>query len=270
MNEVLDDRVYYFTVATKPDKGLNMLIDTCRYHNINLDVLGMNDQRLQQWGDNLWVKLDYLNQVLKSLQSDTIVLFTDAYDVLCTRDLSYAVEHFKNTKHPILFSAEYYCFPKEYKSQYTDTQQQMPFPYLNSGTFIGYVWALRELFKRMPDYKAPGNDQKYCQMAYLAYPDLIQLDHDNKVFVCAANTLSDHFTFAKGQGMYQDKPITFIHVNGSKDMLVPLYQRWKMSTPHGTRAYRRRTYCITLMMILLILIVSGTVIFMRRKKNKIS
>jgi len=260
MNEINGKRIYYFTVATKPHPGLDMLRATCQHHDVYLDVHGMSDQRLQNWGDNLWVKLDYLSNILKGLSSDTIVLFTDAYDVLCGAPLSLVVQRFLKFNHPIVFSAENNCFPEEFKDTYTAQQRALLFPYLNSGTMMGYVWAFRDMLKRLPNYKSTGNDQKYCQLARQKIPDLIILDHQNELFVCAANVPHQRFQFRNGHLYYtlpsgETKNVGFLHVNGRKHDLPNLYKRWKKSIGNSRLWVRWYSGAVILLVIFVLILV---------------
>lgn len=233
---------YYFTVATKPHPGLEILKTTCHHHNLNLNILGMNDTRLQEWGDNLWVKLDYLKTVLNTINDkNTAILFTDAYDVICTGGMDDIITKFKTLQSPIVFSAERQCFPITFKEQYIKcgcTPNLKSFPYLNSGAFIGYVWAFQEMFDNMSDYKTIGNDQTFCQYAFFKLPHLIKLDHNASIFVCAVDVPISDFKMKNGKCKYANSFVNFVHVNGPKDILNPLFNQWKQSiTNHKNLQY---------------------------------
>lgn len=132
-------------------------------------------------------KLNLVKNALKPYKNDadTIVMFTDSYDVIFTSSLASIEEKFKKTGARILISAENLLWPDQsLKDQYP------PFDgpggwYLNSGMYIGYADAMYELLDIHP-IKDKDDDQLYLTKAYLD-KDMreklsIKLDHTSDVF----------------------------------------------------------------------------------------
>jgi procollagen-lysine,2-oxoglutarate 5-dioxygenase, invertebrate len=84
-------------------------------------------------------KVNLLKEALKPLKKDenTIVLFTDSYDVIFLASLNTLVEKFKTTNAKVLFGAENYCWPDESLKKEYPLVTGKGAKYLNSGMFIG-------------------------------------------------------------------------------------------------------------------------------------
>lgn len=95
----MENNLRVVTVATKYEGYLKSLEYTL---NGNLDIVGLN----MPWNGFI-SKLVYLNEYLKTIQDDTIVVFVDAYDVLFNRDyhsLEELANEFEKMNTDILFS----------------------------------------------------------------------------------------------------------------------------------------------------------------------
>lgn len=123
-----------------------------------------------------------------------IVLFADAFDVFFLDPLSVIVEHFRAFGKPIVFGAEKCCAPYwELAGDYPESVT--PWRYLNSGVYIGYAGALKELFREMlafpevamrPGWAAPmeqAMDQELATFVHLYGSSEITLDHRCEIFM---------------------------------------------------------------------------------------
>lgn len=164
--------VLVYTVATSDTDGYRRYLHSAERNNINPIVLGFG----QEWkgGDNIkamagggW-KVNLLKEALKDHENDleTIVLFTDGYDVMFLSNINLIQTTFVNTGHRILFGAEAACWPDKSLSEDYPTVKGSQKRYLNSGMFIGYVPEIIKLLNR----ESIGNtddDQLFFTHAYL-------------------------------------------------------------------------------------------------------
>ena len=89
------------------------------------------------------LKLLYMSDFLNTLPEDDIIMFVDAYDVLIISDKKTILEKFLQKKTPLLFAAEKNCWPLDnVKDRFPNSPT--PFKYINSGTYIGYVYFLKK------------------------------------------------------------------------------------------------------------------------------
>jgi len=160
-------RMYYMTVATKSHPVLEKIQEKMYLEG---QILHVRD--LQENGNKLEEIYTFLQQ--EQLNDKDIVLFTEAQDVALIRPQKEIMKRYKEFHTPIVFGAEKISQrASEYKSQ------DGYFPYLNSGVFIGRVWALRTC---MENY-THGDPQQFWTEKYFQYPDLITLDTNAKLFL---------------------------------------------------------------------------------------
>lgn len=164
--------VLVYTVATSDTDGYRRYLHSAERNNINPIVLGFG----QEWkgGDNIkamagggW-KVNLLKEALKDHENDldTIVIFTDGYDVMFLSNINLIQTTFVNTGYRILFGAEAACWPDKSLSEDYPTVKGSQKRYLNSGMFIGYVREILKLLNR----ETIGNtddDQLFYTHAYL-------------------------------------------------------------------------------------------------------
>jgi hypothetical protein len=222
------NKLFYITIATKPHPVLDKIKERVEKNGETIHILGGQENRQIGWEgqQNFGVKLREVSDFLKTdtLKSDDIILFTDAYDVVYSGTQREIIERFEKMNKPIIFGAEKYCNPdpdREENYKFKDTE----FPYLNSGMFIGRVWALR---KCILDYQYNDNDddQRFWTTMFFENPDLIGLDYINELFL---NTVGMHerFFFLDKDDLiatYKVSNPMFVHVNGpyKKELLTYL------------------------------------------------
>jgi hypothetical protein len=220
-------KLYYITVATKPHPVLDKIKERVKSNKEKIYILGLNENRTIGWEghQNFGVKLREVSDFLKGpfLDPEDIVLFTDAYDVVYCGTQREIMQRYKKLNKPIIFGCEKKCNPDPNRANeynFTDTE----FPYLNSGMFIGKVWALR---KCILGYKYNDNDddQRFWTTRFFENPDLIGLDYKNMLFLNTVDMDERFFILDKEENiaLYKDATPVFVHVNGPDKKPIDKY-----------------------------------------------
>lgn len=165
------------TVASKHTRGLEQLLHSCRYFDIQIDVLGM-DQPFRGLSEKFLLVEEYI----RKLDDKDIVLFVDAYDTLFLEGTENILNKFYKMEAPFVISVERYCWP------YRDRWKEFPegptsFRYINTGTYIGYVYQLRQIFKELAPIYAGQIDQGIMTLHYFKNPDLYTFDSTCTLFM---------------------------------------------------------------------------------------
>lgn len=215
---------HYITVATKPHPILDKLIKSTSDLSENLTILSKDENRWIGWqsSGNFGIKLKAVYDFLQSthLNDNDIVLFTDAYDVIYFGNKDEVIARYENLDMPIVFGAECLCNPDPWRAKDYKIMAKCEFPFLNSGMFIGRVWALR-LCLLSYKYNDTDDDQRFWTTQYLENPFLIGLDYNNDLFLNTADIDMARVVHdsSKNQVFYTSKagiirnPL-FLHVNG--------------------------------------------------------
>lgn len=194
------ENVKVLTVATDENHGLERFMRSANIYGINVEVLGKGekwtggDMNHPGGGQKINLLKNKLNEMMKSDDKNTIVLFTDSYDVLYMSNIEEIVKKFKafpDTR--VLFSAEQYCWPdSNLAGQYP--KLEVANPYLNSGGFIGYLPELYEIVNHH-EVSDKEDDQLFYTKIYLdaTLRDAlkISLDHNSAIFQNLNGALSD-------------------------------------------------------------------------------
>jgi len=220
-------KLYYITVATKPHPVLDKIKERVKSNKEKIYVLGLHENRTIGWEghQNFGVKLREVSDFLKGpfLDPEDIVLFTDAYDVVYCGTQREIEQRYEKLNKPIIFGCEKQCNPdpkraSEYK--FTDTE----FPYLNSGMFIGKVWALRKCILEYK-YNDKDDDQRFWTTCFFENPDLIGLDYKNELFFNTVDMDERFFILDKEENIavYKGATPIFVHVNGPDKKPIDKY-----------------------------------------------
>lgn len=119
---------------------LEYLLKSLTHFNIPYDII------------NLDKNFSYINKIfsfyeyLKKQNDNDIIIFSDAYDVFYVNSLQTIKKRFEMHNVGILWSCEkgYYHGLEKQKKIYDMLGENYHYKYLNSGTFMGYVYALRK------------------------------------------------------------------------------------------------------------------------------
>ncbi len=154
--------------------------------NIPLQIIG--------WGEEwkgLGQKLTGITNAVQQLPDNTIVMFTDAYDILFTRNASDLLRRYRSfSGSPLIFSAECGCSPQ---SDYDPMLCLHDYPsaptlyrYLNSGAWIGLARDVRRFLQAVLSDAGEGavlaNDQELVNHYYIKQKMNITLDHHSLIF----------------------------------------------------------------------------------------
>jgi hypothetical protein len=219
------DRFHYITIATKPHPVLQHLQKKVESNGETITVLGMQEQRAIGWENHqrFGVKLREVYEFLKrpDLLPNDIVMFTDAYDVIYCGDKEEIIRRYFTFNKPIVFGCETECNPDPAReSEYAFRNAE--FPFLNSGMFIGRVWALRQCMEGYV-YDDYHDDQRFWTTQFFEHPDLIELDYRNLLFLNTHGIESRFFNYKSGVVFYKSANPMFFHVNGPDKQILDKY-----------------------------------------------
>lgn len=130
------------------EREMEYLLKSSKSNNFTLEVIGLG--KPFSWLNRITWFRDYL----KKLEKQTIVCFTDAYDVFYTTGLETIRHKFLAFDCDVVWSVEKaYAHQLESDKEFYDTMcdSGLGYKYLNGGTFIGYAGALLTLFTHILD-----------------------------------------------------------------------------------------------------------------------
>ena len=204
------NKVLHLTVANTPHPGLDALRLTSSFHGVQTRVLGMgNKTPIGHGGHGFGLKLFLLHEELKLVDAHTIILFTDAFDVLIQSSLDPLHDWVVNNSSKVLFAAETTKWPS--KDLFYPPPLQLPYAYLNSGVFVGRASTLLHMLNTNA-YTMKTDDQEYYTKIFLQPSSPIHLDHRAEFFQCLQGVERTNITFGK--------KITFKHFNGKEEWIT--------------------------------------------------
>tara|TARA_B100001093_G_scaffold93118_1_gene85333 strand:+ start:7538 stop:9850 length:2313 start_codon:yes stop_codon:yes gene_type:complete len=226
------------TVATdENNKGFKILLKSINQHKINYKVLGLSDIWTggnMEKGAGGGQKINLLKNELitwnyKDLQN-TIVLFTDAYDVLICGNMqtildSYfqAIKEYKQFD-KVMFSGEKVCWPDESLiNMYPHSNEY--FRFLNSGSFIGTAYNILEIIENA-SIKNDQDDQLYYSKYFIFNPEKIFIDYHCILFQTFNQEL-DHLNLIFENNLIENPRFyttpCVLHGNGESENKEMLY-----------------------------------------------
>jgi hypothetical protein len=198
--------VTYYTTTHKA----NYLVDSAHLHGITIQNLATTTK----W-NGLQDKLLAIRQFVKTLDSNDIVCFVDAYDVIVNSDLETIEKVFKVAKCDILFGAEQQLDPPVFSID-SYPQSPTPFRFLNSGVYIGYVHAIQRMVNT--DSFLHMNDQEYCNRYFLdnRQSENISLDTGTQLALNMFKVSWNMLSISEGNITFEFNNTIpcFIHFNG--------------------------------------------------------
>ena len=172
-------------------------------------------------GDRYLLEKNTIFKNNQELSNEAIVLFTDAYDVAYFGTQSDILSTYNSFAKPIVFGGEKHCNPDPIrKHDYPDTTSE--FPYLNSGLFIGKVWALRQCMQGYA-YNDAHDDQRYWTSKYLQHQDLITIDRGARMFLNTVDIDMNMFQIDNHRVRYRNYYPIFVHVNGPDKQMMNMF-----------------------------------------------
>ncbi len=197
----------------------------------------------QFWGAERLAKIEKLSLLRAFIESgevaaDRVVLFTDAYDVLVLCHADILEERFLRAGVDIMFSAEANYFPKDGRDPATRALFETftsKWRYLNSGCYVGYAWAVRELLRHAMSIQTADScsDQMLTQefFRYCTESGRVRVGLDTlPAFFGSLNASYNDFAL-RGAYVYgpdSGLPVPVLHCNGDKDNLRILRGLWTL------------------------------------------
>ena len=170
------------TVATDKTDGYLRFTESCDIYNLPYITLGLNEK----WegldmskGPGGGHKINLLKKYLKTIDNDSLILFTDSYDVIINTNIDEIIKKFINLNCKLLFSSEIFCWPDvNLKNKYSKNNNY--FKYLNSGGFIGYAKNIKDIILSS-NIKNYDDDQLFFTKKFLENDNLENdnLENDN-------------------------------------------------------------------------------------------
>ena len=223
-------KLFHFSFGFPRNEMMDLLEASARAHH--LDIVMMPDEfhlpRLRTID-----KFNFMRVILSSggMAESDIVLFTDAYDVLVVDHKSRILRDFLDFNADLVFNAEAMLYPDEGRDEQRARfdQNQSKWRYLNSGCYIGYVWAIKAMLDftqtHMPADESPHYlDQQIAQDFYLGQDGQngprIALDSQCRLFATLYQSTSDYQL--KGKSVFNQITCTYpaiLHANGERRTL---------------------------------------------------
>jgi hypothetical protein len=114
---------------------------------------------------DLFSKFDALKEYLETVDPHEIIIFVDGYDVVQRKPLDNFETKFIEFGRDLVFSSEVYCWPNPWIA-YQFPLGKGPYRFPNSGTFVGYTWAIKKMLE-WDRYRINHDDQGYVHDFYL-------------------------------------------------------------------------------------------------------
>lgn len=179
------------TVATRSEGYFPYLLESCKKHNISLDILGWGEK----WQGFTW-RLHLLKEWLQSLDKDEVVCFIDGFDVIVLQPVEVLEYRFKKIKesHPnvkIISAYENQCWYLKWLTLVIfGTCNNM---FINAGTYIGYAKDILQVIEyNMQINPAFNADDQQLLLTYCRNnPSNVYIDIDKRLFLTKINPLFD-------------------------------------------------------------------------------
>ena len=241
-DKVRDD-ILLVTVATDMNDPLKRYISSCKQFGFKPIVLGLG----KTWnGGNMaegpggGQKIIFLQEYLKTLDENKLVIFTDSYDVICNNNINNLCDIYnKDFSDKIVFATENSCWPDRNLENFypkVDNKQNI---YLNSGLFMGYSNDIRKLIDK--DIRPHEDDQLYYTEEFLYNRRNIELDYENKLFLCLNGDQEVlRINKSKSQLLHNNIPPIFLHGNGPPEIKRRLnyISNYTVSNYNSTYGYK--------------------------------
>ena len=190
-----------------------------------------------------------ITQHFQSLNADTVIAFTDAYDVLAQQNASYIVQEFKKFKAGVVYSAEKNCWPfvlddkakteqcprypsnKRVAELYAKKEGGMDVRWPNAGIMICKAQSCNRVLRIALESKLKyfaDDDQAIVHEACLLHGKTCQLDYYSRLAQSMWSSVGDtEKTFFENGGQRWKNNVTqtvpaFVHFNGDKGPIVPM------------------------------------------------
>lgn len=210
-----NNKIILITVATEYNDCVKRYKQSSMRYGFDPIILGLDDQ----WkGGNMsdgmggGQKINLLKQYLSTLDTNTLIIFTDSYDVIINNHITEITDNYNTYyKDLIVFGSEKYCWPDtNLKNKYPETHAENK--YLNSGNFMGWSDDIINLIK-IPINDNDDDQLYYTHRFFESYPKTV-LDYNNHIFLCLNNDYNLKIDYNKSCVNIKNNRPGFIHGNG--------------------------------------------------------
>lgn len=209
------------TVASEEKFYLKWLIESCTRYGTYLIVLGMGCK----W-EGLIMKYRLMIDFLENEDSNTIICFVDAYDVIMTGNVNHLklayMQAIYQTQYKVIVASEFKKANNDISGEIFQNIQNFTFSAsdnnsINSGTYIGKVSDLLEILKEMISYEEI-NDQTAFNIYKSKHPEYVKIDNEREFFN-VSHILEDTSSFSYPNSFFLHRPgnnlmINFLRFNG--------------------------------------------------------
>nr|XP_036864180.1 procollagen-lysine,2-oxoglutarate 5-dioxygenase 2 [Manis javanica] len=183
------DKLLVITVATKESDGFHRFMQSAKYFNYTVKVLGRGEEwkggdRFNSIGGGQKVRL--MKEVMEHYanQEDLVVLFTECFSVIFAGGPEEVLKKFQKSNHKVVFAADGILWPdKRLADKYPIVH--IGKRYLNSGGFIGYAPYINRIVQQW-NLQDNDDDQLFYTKVYIdplkREAINITLDHKCKIF----------------------------------------------------------------------------------------
>lgn len=187
-------RIRFMAWSDRRGTELDPLLDSAKRWGIDVEIIGVG----QRFEHGYFAKLDILEDAVRNLPPDEVVLCTDGHDVLYTEDADTILQKFIERNVPLVISAER-RFTHQYTSLRAHFDREAPgssYRYPNSGGMIGRADAILAMLDelRTNDRDKPNghvwgdySDGTLVGEYVARRPDKAVLDHECEFFWCTSS-----------------------------------------------------------------------------------
>jgi hypothetical protein len=195
--DIKEPDLYVISVVDRTDSGaFQRLLDSGKKHGITVTPIVTKEPIGH--GKGFGMKIKGMYDYIQNKQPNDIIMFIDGFDVLITGSKSEILNGYQafRDKHgdKAVFSAEKTCWPDSHLAERFPVTPS-PYKYLNSGTYMSTVSALKRILANKHDeiygsefYKT--DDQRFFTDLFLNTSGIV-LDNSNTIFNCMNDGLDD-------------------------------------------------------------------------------
>lgn len=209
---------------------LNQFLDSCHRYDIDVKILGWG----KEWMGHGW-GMKLIEHYVSQLPDEDLVLIVDSLDLFFLAGKETIVERFLEMNTPFFVSAEKNCSPdKGIKELFPQTRTE--FRFINSGTYMGYVKEVKEIFTQFPHPIGPFQDDQLMLIEYFfSHPEKCYVDSECAIAqtlhaVDKSELVVDPFSLSITNRITGTKPV-IIHGNGRAALLEVLYDELFTNNP---------------------------------------
>uniref|UniRef100_A0A2K6EXT1 Procollagen-lysine,2-oxoglutarate 5-dioxygenase 2 n=1 Tax=Propithecus coquereli TaxID=379532 RepID=A0A2K6EXT1_PROCO len=197
------DKLLVITVATKETDGFHRFMQSAKYFNYTVKVLGQGEEWRGGYGINSiggGQKVRLMKEVMEHYahQDDLIILFTECFDVIFAGGPEEVLKKFQKMNHKVVFAADGILWPdKRLADKYPIVH--IGKRYLNSGGFIGYAPYINRIVQQW-NLQDNDDDQLFYTKIYIDPLKRILLNYfgnyvpnswtqDNGCTLCESDTI---------------------------------------------------------------------------------